>query len=170
MEPTRWRLYSEAARMWLPVVISLCAISLTVFQAMATRRHQRLSVQPRLEVNVAASRDGSLVYTLVNNGFGPAVLKDVEFTVDGAPIGPDGPASCARIDAALDRGEPDWDTSCFDKEGDFVIPAGAEETIYASRRSATSPGAAVPPSSEEYLRVGMIGTYCSFYDECFALE
>ena len=54
------------------VVISLCAISLTVYQAMATRRHQRLGVQPRLEVNVAASRDGGLVSKLVNNGFGPA--------------------------------------------------------------------------------------------------
>jgi hypothetical protein len=170
MDATRWRLFLEAVRIWLPVVISVCAISLTIYQAAANRRHQRLSVQPRLELNVAVSRDGGFVYTLVNHGFGPGILREVGFTLDGAPIGPDGPATCARLDAALGRGAPDWETSCFDKEGDFIIPAGDEVTVYGSRWSKEAAPADPPTAPVEYLRVRMTGTYCSFYEDCFTLE
>lgn len=173
MDPTRWKLKAEAFRLWLPVVVSLCAISLTIYQAAATRRHQRLSVEPRLEVKISVASDGSLVYALANNGFGPAVLKDITLTLDGAPVGPDGLPTCAKIDAALSRSAPEWDTSCFDKEGDFIIPAGDTETIYASRRAPEANGPDADQArraAEEYLRVGMTGTYCSFYDECFRLE
>lgn len=170
MDRTRWKLYAEAFRLWLPIVLSLCAMSLTIYQASVMRRHQRLSVTPHLALNVSVTREGNLVYTLANVGFGPAVLKDIAFTIDGKPIGPDGLETCAKVDAALSRGAPDWDTGCFDKAGDFVIPAGAEETIYASTRAPASTLPPVPPRSEEYLRFGVVGNYCSFYDDCWKLE
>jgi hypothetical protein len=43
-EDRRWKLWAEAVRLWVPIVVSLCAIGLTVFQARATMRHMRLSV------------------------------------------------------------------------------------------------------------------------------
>ena len=69
----RWRLYAEAVRTWLPIIISLCAISLTIYQAYTTRRHTRLSVQPRLGWRSIDDRRRD-TYSLVNDGFGPAIL------------------------------------------------------------------------------------------------
>ena len=72
--PVRWKLYAEAFRLWFPLVISLCAISLTVFQAMSTRRHARLSVQPRIEWRISEDAvPGILELSLANVGFGPLV-------------------------------------------------------------------------------------------------
>lgn len=171
MEPNvRWRLYAEAFRLWLPIIVSLCAISLTVYQAMATRHHQRLSVQPRLDWNIDVTRDGDVTYSLVNSGVGPAVLKALDLTVDGATVGPDGPATCLAVDAALGRGAPDWDTRCFDMVDDFVIRPGDSVLVYSSQRTADSAAVRqrVPP--DEYLRVGVSGRYCSFYEDCWPLD
>ena len=170
MDPTRWRLYAEAFRLWVPILVSLCAISLTIFQAMATRHHQRLSVQPRLDWNIEAGREGDIAYSLVNNGVGPAVLKSLILTVDGKPVGPDGPATCAAVDAAIGRGLPDWDTGCFDMVEDFVIRAGTSVVVYASRRATGLPAEPLRVPPEEYLRLGVVGRYCSFYEDCWELD
>ena len=99
--------------------MSLCAISLTVFQAAATRRHMRLSVQPRLGWLVNVDDRGAITYSLINNGFGPAVLTELTMLVDGEPVGPDGPATCAEVDRRLGREGDAWDTACFDMEEDL---------------------------------------------------
>jgi hypothetical protein len=49
----RWKLWAEAFRAWFPIVISVCAISLTIFQAMPA--------------------GGTRV------GFGPAIMSEVAF-------------------------------------------------------------------------------------------
>ncbi len=170
MDPTRWKLYLEAVRLWVPIIVSLCAITMTVSQAMATRRHQRLSVQPRLDWKVDVTRDGEATYALANVGFGPAVLKSLTLTVDGKPVGPDGPATCAAIDTALGRGAPGWLTSCFDMEDEYVIPAGNSVLIYASLKAPGSTATAPAMSPETYLRLAARGTYCSFYDDCWSLK
>ncbi len=170
-ERTRLRLFAEAFRLWAPIVVSLCAIGLTLFQAAQTRRHARLSVQPRLEWRVETDSAGTLGYSLVNNGFGPAVLTDLTLAVDGTPVGPDGLETCGRIAALLGRSDPArWETHCFDKEGDLVIRAGDRITIFASRAVPGSPATEPPPAREDYLRVTASGRYCSFYDECWPLE
>jgi hypothetical protein len=167
----RWRLYAEAFRAWVPIVVSLCAISLTVFQAMATRRHMRLGVQPRLDVTLELGRGGDMTYRLVNDGFGPAVLKRLDYMLDGEVVGPDGPATCAEIDRRLGRDDDAaWETACFDIEGDYVIRAGDAVVIYASHRVEGAAGLDRPLTPEEYLRFGAAGEYCSFYEECWSLE
>ena len=153
----RWKLWAEAFRLWVPIIVSLSAISLTVFQAMHTRRHARLSVQPRLDWSVAVGRTGDLTYSLVNDGFGPAVLKRLDLEIDGATVGPDGPATCAEIDRRLGREGDAWDTRCFDMEGEFVLRAGDTVVIYASERAAGAPGLDAPPAPEDYLRLSPRG-------------
>jgi hypothetical protein len=168
-EDGRWKFRAEAVRLWVPIVVSLCAIGLTVFQARATMRHMRLSVQPRLAWNIAVARHGEIGYSLRNDGFGPAVLQSLTLELDGRPVGPDGPETCAKLDAALGRGAPLWETHCFDMEGDYVIRAGDTVLVYGSR---VAPGAEADAevTPEQYLRVTPAGTYCSFYDECWELK
>jgi hypothetical protein len=168
----RWKLVAEAVRTWLPIVISVCAISLTIFQAYTARRHTRLSVQPRLDWTVNLGPDGGIAYSLVNDGFGPAILRSLDLELDGEVVGPDGPATCAEIDRRLGREGDAWDTRCFDMEGDFVIRAGNSIVVYESRRAATAPApaGAGPLGPEDYLRLMPEGRYCSFYDDCWTLE
>jgi hypothetical protein len=168
----RWKLYAETVRTWLPIVISVCAISLTIFQAYSTRRHTRLSVQPRLDWTVNLGPDGGIAYSLVNDGFGPAILQSLNLELDGEVVGPDGPATCAEIDRRLGREGEAWDTACFDMEGDFVIRAGNSVVVYESRRAAAAPdpAGATPLAPEDYLRLMPEGRYCSFYDDCWTLE
>jgi hypothetical protein len=167
--PARWKLLAEAVRLWIPIVFSLCAISLTIFQAMATRRHARLSVQPRLEWSIVTGPAGEVTYSLVNNGFGPALLRSLSLVVDGAIVGEDGPATCAEIDRRLGREGEAWDTACFDMEGEFVVRAGDALVVYGSRRAEGADGLAEPLGPEQYLRLAASGRYCSFYEQCWDL-
>ena len=67
----RWKLYLEAARAWIPIVISVCAISFTIYQGMLSRRHTKLSVQPRVDWRIEEDAvGGTLALSLVNVGFG----------------------------------------------------------------------------------------------------
>jgi hypothetical protein len=102
----RWKQLAEAARTWLPIVVSLCAISLTIFQAYSTRRHARLSVQPRLDWTANLGPDGGIIHRLLNVGFGPAILDELQLALDGKVVGPDGPATFAEIDRRLAPAPP----------------------------------------------------------------
>lgn len=77
------------------VAISLCALFLTVFQARATRKHNRLSVTPYLTtfVDRTLQANRQLVYhvTLRNQGLGPAVIRDYCVIVKGKECRPQSP-------------------------------------------------------------------------------
>lgn len=168
-ERTRFKLYAEAFRAWVPIVVSLCAISLTVFQAASTRRHARLSVQPRLGWSIDVSPDGTVRYGLVNEGLGPAIITSLALTVDGKEVGPDGPATCAAVDRLIGREGPVWDTHCFDMIEDYVLRAGDSVMVYASQLAAGATGVDAPLGPETYLRVRAKVRYCSFYEDCWTL-
>ena len=68
------------------MVIALCALGLTLYQAWLTRRHNRLSVMPHLDWTRARQRsdDGiALRFLLINTGIGPAIIKRREFLIAG---------------------------------------------------------------------------------------
>lgn len=73
-------------------LISGCALSLTVYQAWATRKHNRLSVQPRLTSYKHLEHDASdekvtrVIATLSNSGLGPAFIKKFEVLVNHEPF------------------------------------------------------------------------------------
>jgi hypothetical protein len=67
------------------LVVSICALGLTIFQARQAWKHNRLSVQPRLTTYSSLytdEKDSHITYvtsTLKNCGLGPALIKS--FTV-----------------------------------------------------------------------------------------
>lgn len=166
-EPPAWKLFAEAVRLWLPVVVSVCAISLTVFQAMTARRHTRLSVQPRLEWRVEAdTRTGVFEVTLVNVGLGPAILKSAAIAVDGTERPFSGLETCAVVSEALGRTPEAFDTHCFVQSGDRVIRDGESLSLY---QSVPAPGTTPDATVEDYRRLSVSGTYCSFYEDCWQI-
>lgn len=72
-------------------IIALCALGFTIWQGVQTRRHNRLSVQPHL-TTWNHSEHNKLLYTidLINNGIGPALIKNFSIRVDDKPINGDG--------------------------------------------------------------------------------
>lgn len=165
-----WKLFAELVRLWLPIVVSLCAISLTVFQAATTRRHARLSVQPHLEWRLAEdTRSGVFEISLANVGLGPAIVKSLAIGVDGTPKPLAGLAACDEVAAALARSREAFDTRCFVLQTERVVPAGTELPLFRSE-----PAQGHAPQGEvelpDYRRFSVTGTYCSFYEDCWQIE
>lgn len=72
-------------------VIALCALALTLRQAIVARRHNKLSVTPHL-TTWSHSDEGNNRYQidLLNNGIGPARIKSFSIQVDGQVINGEG--------------------------------------------------------------------------------
>lgn len=82
----------EAIAGFSSVVIAVCALGLTVWQAAITRRHNRLSVTPHLTTWTQSEQvTGRYSVEILNNGIGPALIKSFSVQVDGQPIGGEGP-------------------------------------------------------------------------------
>lgn len=63
-------------------LISLCALFLTIFEARATRKHNRLSLATRLTPGLVFDKDNPAFYSNVENtGIGPAIIKTYEVTI-----------------------------------------------------------------------------------------
>lgn len=72
----------------VPIVISACALCLTLYQIYATRRHNRLSVTPHLCgcANTSADPGGvTYSYEVSNCGIGPARVKKFQLFHNGKP-------------------------------------------------------------------------------------
>lgn len=66
-------------------LIALCALFFTLYQTLATRKHNRLSVKPHLcFFTYKTFKDNETVIkaTLHNNGLGPALIKTFQFYLD----------------------------------------------------------------------------------------
>jgi hypothetical protein len=173
MDPggVRWKLWAEAIRLWIPIVVSLCAISLTIFQAMHTRRHARLSVQPRIDWRIEEDAGlGTVTLSLVNVGFGPAIVTDLAFVIDGERIPATGLEACEEVSRRIGRDGEAWDMACFSNEKEYVLRAGDSVVIYGNR---PAPAHAAEDHSAElvdYRRFGAEARYCSFYEDCWRLD
>ncbi len=82
------------AQEYAALVVSICALVLTISQANATRRHNKLMIRPHLTSFTDQSpAPGMAGVTLIkmalsNNGIGPAVIKSYEPLLDGQPLDP----------------------------------------------------------------------------------
>ena len=66
------------------LVVAVCALFATGYQAYLSRRHNRLSVEPYLGFAIHDSMSGTeYICSLVNHGIGPARITQFIYTVDG---------------------------------------------------------------------------------------
>lgn len=68
-------------------VIAVVSLVVSVSEARATRRHNRLSVRPLLEMQHRWIEGQKSGLRLINYGVGPATVVSSLLTVDGTPIG-----------------------------------------------------------------------------------
>ena len=65
----------------LSEIIACSALFVAVQQAYLTRRHNRLSVKPHLTIDTKVEQT-SFAVNLVNNGLGPAIIKDFKIELN----------------------------------------------------------------------------------------
>src|SRR5687767_6206201 len=66
------------------IVVSFCALGVSVVQVGIMREEQRANAWPRVEAYVNTGEN--YLMRLTNKGFGPAMLKTVVITVDSVPV------------------------------------------------------------------------------------
>lgn len=70
-------------------IVALCSLSVSIFEARATRRHNRNSVRPILQLHRIWHHEGGRTgVRLSNRGLGPAIVTSSKVWIDGGEIGP----------------------------------------------------------------------------------
>ena len=70
------------------VVIAICALFTSVWEARIARRHNVLSVRPHIEVVVDSTPTEVCVLSFKNGGLGPAMIDAISFHFEGATYQP----------------------------------------------------------------------------------
>ena len=68
-------------------VIAVLSLAVTVYETWATRRHDRISVRPFLELRIGLRQGRTAGLQLINSGLGPAVITKTVLTLDGTSLG-----------------------------------------------------------------------------------
>lgn len=151
-EMTDWE---RRLSIWLPVVVSTCAISLTLYGGCQDRHFRRLSVRPELGIEFRTDRAFN-GWTLSNTGMGPARLRWFNVSLDGQP-------------------KKDWvdvKSSLPLPRGEFTYSDPYPETLVRQGERVDLFGFPGEYSSRAQLRqiaprIEMSVCYCSLYEECF---
>lgn len=70
------------------IVIALASLAVSIVEARANRKHNRVSVRPVLQlIRVKMHGDLRVGLELTNVGLGPAMILDTDVTLDGIAIG-----------------------------------------------------------------------------------
>src|SRR5664279_1539157 len=64
------------------IIVAICSLGMTIYEARAAREHDRISVWPRIYQTVSDSAN-RYVRTVTNVGLGPAIIRSFEVQVDG---------------------------------------------------------------------------------------
>lgn len=78
LERLKWEISSS-------LIISICALSFTIWQANQTKKHNILLVKPLLSLGMS-SRDKKLIYKIENNFLGPAIINNIEYFTGNTPM------------------------------------------------------------------------------------
>ena len=151
----------------LTLVIALAAIGLAIWEGSENRRHNRLSVQPRLGASVVSGEDaaGEFVRMAVEStGLGPAVVNTFRIYVDGI-----------AQDSTITAGGTPWVhvTEMFSADDTEInargygrgnyFPAGREYILFEVKRHREA-AAGGEPLTETVGRVAVQICYCSIYN------
>ncbi|HEY0671017.1 MAG TPA: hypothetical protein VGD27_02060 [Longimicrobiales bacterium] len=151
----------------LTLVIAFAAIGLAIWEGAENRRHNRLSVQPRLGAEINTGRDtaGEFVsMSIENTGLGPAVVTSFHIYFDGV-----------RQDTVTAGGRMPWQSAidAFAAAGahinahafgtDYYFPAGRQQILFQAVRpkGETRANAAL---ADILTRLALQICYCSIYN------
>ncbi len=154
------------AETWISLAsaaVALAALGLTVWEAKANRRHNRLSVAPRLRLDFAVHPENEDVsISLVNAGLGPAIIDSMELMLDRQPTTKELATLSDVARAAGVRGTLRFATVLSGE----VLNNGARLELISMDRSVFQ---SRPDQNYEtpFRRIGVRVHYRSMYDQAF---
>ncbi len=162
MERHKTKINSEKIVSVSAIVIAVASIVVTIWQGMEMRKHNRLSVKPRLEISYEAARD-YFGYVLTNKGLGPAVITYRKFFIDGQELNYQGFSGYEDFIEKLGmKGHKFSSTSIY--PGQTVLPNERVNIIRFYYNDDDKPETLIP---QIYRRVRMEIGYQSMYQEDF---
>jgi hypothetical protein len=79
------RVGAQIKSSWASVVISFCALLLSLYSACETRKVTHLSARPYIQLSFYYKEQGA-GWTFRNMGLGPAIVHSFEVSLDGQPL------------------------------------------------------------------------------------
>jgi hypothetical protein len=158
-EPGVW----QRLQALLVILIAVVAIVLAAWEGLENRRHNRLSVQPRLGGEYSSGRAGDSQYVRIaveNTGLGPAVIKSFRMYLDGREVTRGDEADRSRwneIIAAVASDGMQVNAHAFG--AGYFFPAGREYLLFEARGPKPDTGSI----SDIADRLGIDVCYCSIY-------
>jgi hypothetical protein len=160
-KPAQGALFSNVTSL-LALAVSIFALAIGAWQTRLMQSQARASVWPHLSIGYTYNRgadENGFVWSVDNNGVGPARIETVSVTFDGKPM-----KNWHEVLAAL--GFHDGirsSTTSF--SGDVIPPSLNRETaIAAIRVNQAEPAAAFKAA---VARFAIDVCYCSVYDDCW---
>lgn len=83
------------------VVIAAASLVASVYEARATRKHNRYSVRPILDLAMSFKIGATAGLSLSNTGLGPAAVTDTSLSFDGKRLGEFDESNVDKVRAAL---------------------------------------------------------------------
>jgi hypothetical protein len=151
-------------------VIALAAVSLTVWEGLENRRHNHLSVVPKID----AYRDRDMLVQrfeliLASTGLGPAVVRDLRLYLDGVLIHDRTSDAGLAWQAAYPvfRDLPVDVTDAWFEPGDFLVPGEKYSLLRVERRRQAD---RITDFEGLTNRIDIAICYCSVYGDQCAIE
>lgn len=150
----------------LTLAIAVAAIGLAVWEGVESRRHNRLTVKPRIAGAIDAGRDGRGEHVRVSiesTGLGPAVINTFRVYFDGVlqDTSP-GPGTIVWDTVISAFGAGDTQINAHSIGAGYYLPAGRQEVLFEARRLETD--TAGPPLADHLSRLALQICYCSVYN------
>lgn len=143
------------------IFIAFISIFISIGDGVETRKHNRLSVRPKLDMSYNLNQD-NFGYVLTNNGLGPAIITDKKIFIDGHEINY---AGFTGFDEFLDKlGLKGRLLSRGSLGAGTTIKSGSSEAIIVLKLFATD---STETLKKVYQRVSIELSYASMYEESF---
>lgn len=145
-------------------ITAVAALGVGIWQGYENRRHNKLSVMPKLNIHTNVSTGYDFIgMSMSNQGLGPSQIKLIRLYVDGQPVADgtkeDWPKVLEKLGINDSAVEYNW------IYGQTVLKAGSIESLFGIRR-ANYTDERISKISRSLERIGVIVCYCSLYDEC----
>lgn len=150
----------------LTLVIAITAIGLALWEGAENRRHNRLTVQPRIGAEINSGRDDAGEYvrmSIESTGLGPAVINTFRIYFDGVLQESTDSATASVWQKVLDAfGTADTQINAHAIGAGYYVPPGARQVLFEARRP--RPDSTAAALAETMGRLALQICYCSVYE------
>jgi hypothetical protein len=149
----------------LTLVIAITAIGLAFWEGAENRRHNRLSVKPRIGAEINTGRDdgGEFVkMSIESTGLGPAVIKTFRIYFDGVPQDTVSASGTIPWQRAIDAFPKGSQVNAQALSDGYYLPSGNEQVLFEAKR-AQPQGGRDSALAAIFSRLAIQICYCSVY-------